>query len=197
MFARGFKTWCENTAVSLRADLGLGPAVPLSPLDLATKLGVRVWQAADVPGIDEQTLRVLLKEDPDSWSAVTIALGRERLVLLNSSHSPARAASDLAHELSHIVLGHEPARVDVSEDGLLMLHSFDRAQEDEANWLAGCLLLPRAALLEIRKSALAPAAAVRQFGVSVDMLQYRINVTGVNVQMARRQGSRQPGQKMG
>lgn len=191
MFVRGFKTWCENTALSLRGDLGLVAEDPLSPRELAKQLDIAVWEAADVPGADPSALRVLLHEDPDSWSAFTVTIGRTRVVVLNSTHSAARAASDLSHELAHIILGHDAARVDVSEDGLLLLHSFDRTQEDEANWLAGCLLIPREALVHIRRQGWTVQHAAKMFGVSVDMVQYRLNVTGVDVQLARRRSPRQ------
>jgi len=185
MFARGFKTWCENTAIGFRRDLGLESVEPLSPRALASELGVRVWGADEVPGVDAETLDILLRADPSSWSALTINVGRERLIVLNTAHSGARSASDLSHELSHLVLGHEPGRVDVSEDRLLLLHSFDRAQEDEANWLAGCLLLPRDALLHIMGEGWPVSDAAGRYGVSVDMLKYRLNVTGVNAQISR------------
>lgn len=185
MFARGFKTWCENTAVGFRRDLGLDAVDPLPPRDLASELGVKVWGADEVPGVDAETLHTLLRTDPSSWSALTINAGQERLIVLNTAHSGARSASDLSHELAHLVLGHEPGRVDVSEDGLLMLHSFDRSQEDEANWLAGCLLLPRDALLHIARQGWPPPDAAGRYGVSLDMLKYRLNVTGVNAQASR------------
>jgi hypothetical protein len=54
------------------------------------------------------------------------------------------------HETAHIIIGHDPARVDVTEDGLLILSSHNKQQE-EAKWLSGCLLLPREALLLIRR----------------------------------------------
>jgi hypothetical protein len=45
------------------------------------------------------------------------------------------------HELAHVIIGHEPARVDVTEGGSLILNTYNREQEDEADWLAGCLSL--------------------------------------------------------
>jgi Zn-dependent peptidase ImmA (M78 family) len=89
------------------------------------------------------------------------------------------------HELAHILLGHDPARVDVAEDGSLVLFTYDKDQEDEANWLAACLLLPRAALLVIRKESGDLKSAAKDYGVSQVMLQYRLNVTGVEHQMRR------------
>lgn len=89
------------------------------------------------------------------------------------------------HELAHILLGHDPARVDVAEDGSLVLFTYDTDQEDEAKWLAACLLLPRAALLVIRKQGGDLKSAAKDYGVSQVMLQYRLNVTGVGHQMRR------------
>ncbi|OLD81457.1 MAG: hypothetical protein AUI33_00995 [Ignavibacteria bacterium 13_1_40CM_2_61_4] len=89
------------------------------------------------------------------------------------------------HELGHILLGHEAARVDVAEDGSLVLFTYDKDQEDEANWLAACLLLPRAALLLIRKEGGDLRESAKEYGVSQVMLQYRLNVTGVEYQARR------------
>ena len=94
-------------------------------------------------------------------------------------------ASDLVHEIAHILLGHKPARIDLTEEGSLMLSTYSRQQEDEANWLAGCLLLPREAIVLIRRQGMDPAVAARKYGTSMDMLRYRINVTGVDHQLAR------------
>lgn len=185
MFARGFKSWCENTAVSLRKKLGLDAADPLDPAALADLLGVIVWQAESVPGVDPDHLRILLTEDPDSWSAITIHADNKTLIVLNSAHTGGRPASNLMHELAHVLLHHEPSRIDVSEDGLLMLRTFERRQEDEANWLAGCLLLPRGALLTARKLGQDAADIAKRFGVSKSMATYRLNVTGVDTHVAR------------
>lgn len=87
-------------------------------------------------------------------------------------HSEGRLASDIMHELAHIILGHEPARVEVSKDGLLILSTYDKTQEEEAKWLSGCLLLPREAPLLIRRSGLSPEVAAAKYGVSVPMLPF-------------------------
>jgi Zn-dependent peptidase ImmA (M78 family) len=93
------------------------------------------------------------------------------------------------HELAHLVIGHRPGRIDITEDGTLMLQTYDRQQEDEANWLAGCLLLPRPALMFIEQQGLEANSAARVYGVSTQMLQYRRQVTGVQYQMRRRHAS--------
>lgn len=185
MFIRGFKSWCETVAIQQRRELKLRSIDPIDPLLLAKHIGVKVWNAEDVPGLEPQYLKTLLIEDPDSWSAITLYILSTDLIILNSVHSPARRSSDLVHELSHILIGHEPSRVDISEDGLLMLNTYNKNQEDEANWLAGCLLLPRDALILIRQQGMDLKIAAKQYGVSQQMLRYRINVTGIEHQVKR------------
>ncbi len=186
MLRRGFKSECERLALAKREDAGKEANDPLDPWGLAATMGIRVITPHDVPGISTACLETLLEADPSSWSAVTLALGRAGdLVILNSATSPARQASSLMHELAHALLGHTPSRVDVSEDNQLLLRTHDPDQEEEANWLAGCLLLPRPALLSIRSSRASRASLLAKYKVSAQMLRYRLSVTGVERQADR------------
>jgi len=185
VFERGFKTWCEKYSTNKRIELGLTPNAPLDTVALAKSLGIKVWTPKDVPGLSPEALQVLTRNDgktPSCWSAVTLVVGNKVVVILNSSHSLARQASDLSHELAHRILGHEAHEVDVTEEGLMLLKSYDRAQEDEADWLSGCLLLPRDALISIRKRGLSESEAAAEYGVSMKMFTYRIARTGINKQ---------------
>lgn len=185
MFERGFKTWCEKYAVSKRVDLGLPAHAPLDAFMLARNLGVKVWTPRDVPNLSQETIDVLLRNDgktPSCWSAVTIVVNHRILVILNSSHSPGRQSSDLTHELAHHIRGHKAQEASVSPDGLMMLKSYDKVYEEEADWLSGCLLLPREALVDIKRRGIDFAEAAEEYGVSLRMLNYRISMTGVNRQ---------------
>jgi Zn-dependent peptidase ImmA (M78 family) len=187
VFERGFKAWCERYSVDKRKALGLAAHDPLDPRELATHLGVRVWNPDDVPGLSSEAIAVLLRNDgvtPSDWSAVTLMVGAKVVVILNSSHSMGRQASDLTHELAHRIRGHEAKEVSVSEDGLMLLSSYEKAQEEEADWLSGSLLLPREALASIKRRRLDTAAACTGYGVSARMLQYRMSMTGINRQYA-------------
>lgn len=187
MFERGFKTWCERYAAEKRSELGLKPSDPLDPFKLAESLRIRVWTPHDVSGLGQSTIATLLRNDgktPSCWSAVTLVVGRRVVVILNSSHSGPRQASDLTHELAHRIRGHEAQDVEVSVEGLMLLKSYDKLQEEEADWLSGCLLLPREALIAIKKRKLQLAEAASTFGVSQRMLNYRLATTGVNRQFA-------------
>jgi Zn-dependent peptidase ImmA (M78 family) len=65
-----------------------------------------------------------------------------------------------------------------------LLTGYDRLQEEEVNWLAGCLLLPRDTLVYIKRRRIELADAAAIFGVSRRMLSYRLAATGVNRQFA-------------
>jgi hypothetical protein len=187
VFERGFKTWCERYSAQKRAELGLRPSERLDPFLLANNLGIRVWTPADVPGITEDILSVLLRNDgktPSCWSAVTVLLNGKCVVILNSSHSPGRQASDLMHELAHRIRNHKPREVEFSTSGLMLVHEYGKDQEDEADWLSGSLLLPREALISIKRSGMIAADAAVEFGVSQRMLNYRMAMTGVNRQFS-------------
>ena len=87
------------------------------------------------------------------------------------------------HEPAHIILGHELADALVTEDGSLAPSNFDQDQEDEADWLAGTLLLPRSVLIHIRKQGLNDSTASAKYQVSNPMLTWRIRMTGIDYQL--------------
>ena len=182
---RGFKTWCETTAGNYRTALGLKPEDPLDPENLAAHLGIIVWRPEEVPGLAESSLQQLTNHDSDSWSAVTIRVGDTNLTIVNSAHAPTRQRSSLSHELAHLILDHEPGRIDLSPEGHLLLNSFEREQEEEADWLSGTLLVPRAGLVIAYRSTQDPRKLANRFEVSVDMLNWRLRMTGVVTQAQR------------
>jgi len=187
VFERGFKTWCEKYAAEKRTELGLKPSDPLDPRKLAAHLGIKVCTPHDIPGMTPDLMEVLLRNDgvtPSCWSAVTLVVGSKTMVILNSSHTPGRQSSDLAHELAHRIRGHSTHDMQVSAEGVMFISEYDKLQEDEADWLAACLLLPREALVKIKLRGLDFAEAAKLFGVSLKMLKYRLARSGVDRQFA-------------
>ena len=180
---RGFKAWCERTSQEYRASLGVRLAERLDPRRLAGVLGVRVATPEGIPGLSRDSVEQLTKVDRDSWSAVTIAQNGRRLVVLNSGQSRARRTSSLAHELAHIILNHAPDETVLSDEGFLFRGSFDRAQEEEADWLAGCLLVPRDGLLAACRWSADQLDLAARFGVSGDTIAWRLRMTGVMRQL--------------
>ena len=180
---RGFKSWAERTAASLRGELSLSATERLDPRQLAAYLQVQLRTPRDIEGLPAESVNQLLVVDPSGWSAVTIEKGGAALIIYNPTHSDGRQASDITHELAHIILGHKPATLIMSHDGNLVMRSYDQKQEDEANWLAAALLLPREALLHCKRRKLDAAEMANQFGVSEALVLYRLRITGVDAQM--------------
>jgi len=184
-FERGFKSWCENVSAQIRGELELTSSAPLPCEALADYLGVALWVPEEIEGLQPAALSVL-KAESDSWSAVTVSIDGKDAVVYNSAHRERRTSNDVTHELAHILAGHPPATVVFSADGGMALRTFNRAQEDEANWLSGSLLLPRDALVLIARSRRPASAVCDDYRVSEELLQYRMNVTGVRKQFRQR-----------
>ena len=182
---RGFKSRCEEISRQLRVEIGLAPIDPLTVIQLADYLDVSVWSVSDI-GLDDDDLRQLVEVDADSWSAITVSASGSDIVIYNPSHFRGRYASDVMHELAHLVLGHDPTTMFFVGDGELALRGFNPSTEEEANWLAGTLLLPRDALVYVKGRKMTNEQACARYGVSSQMLEYRMRMTGVNRQFGRR-----------
>jgi Zn-dependent peptidase ImmA (M78 family) len=108
------------------------------------------------------------------------------MIVINPAHARTRQQSDLMHELAHMELGHTPARVEVSKSGVILLSDYSDEQEQEADWHAAALLLPREGVLQLRARRASTAEIATQYGVSEALCEWRIRMTGVDVQMRRR-----------
>lgn len=183
-FERGFKTWAENTSLAVRSRLKLGATDPLSYLDLAKHLGVIVWELSDIETLPEESLEYLSSSDGNEWSAVTVS-GTSTVVVINPTHSAARKASSGMHELAHVIRGHEPSQVTYSPGGITF-RDYNSLQEAEADWLAGCLLLPRTVLQHCYSNNFSSQDVRRIYSASSDLYNYRLQITGVTRQFSRR-----------
>jgi hypothetical protein len=186
MLERGFKAWAERTAATIRVDLGLKPTAPLDPLQLAAHLGITLLRPDEVEGLPPEICVQLLEQDPWGWSAATLELDGKTTVIFNPRKSTGRRASDIVHEMAHLILGHEPANIVFSQDGQFATRTFDQKQEDEANWLAWALLLPRDALFAARRTRMLSAQIAAAYGVTETLVDFRMKMTGVNAQFRYR-----------
>ena len=176
---RGFKSEAERIAKQVQADLGLSISESVEPKLIAELLGIEVRAGDEL--IPRERFEELGDIQPDAFSACTLRPSPDRTVVVHNPLSPkTRWKSDIAHELAHTLLDHDLSRVQRLGDVTFL--SCDPVQEEEAAWLSGCLLLPRALLLaEIQRGAGARDIA-RKHGVSERMAQYRLDVTGVERQ---------------
>ena len=184
---RGFKTWCENAARDYRQELRLDPVDPIEPRVLAKHLNILVWTPSDIPNLDSHHVHRLTVTERDAWSAVTLREGKRSLIIVNSGHPFSRQNNSLAHEISHVELGHKPAKMLTAFDGSMLMTDYDPVHEAEANLLAGAILLPREALLQKFQQGIATADIATHFGVSTELVIMRRNTTGIGKQMANRQ----------
>lgn len=185
MFKRGFKSWCDQTAEAVRRQRGMQPWEPLSARSLAEDLRAVVITPQDLPTLSPDACDRLLSNHNDIWSAITIS-SDPPLIIYNPKHSLGRQNSDLMHEVAHLLMEHVPGTVYIDPKSKLVLRHYDPEQEEQANWLAGCLLLPRAALLKIKQCRWSNEEVCKKYLVSSKMLTYRMNTSGVNIQYGRR-----------
>jgi Zn-dependent peptidase ImmA (M78 family) len=179
----GFKASAERTSKEIRAELQLAPQDALCPWDLAQHLGIIVLNFSELP-IPANDVDQLTLADPGSWSGLTLKAHGLSAVILNPTHSKPRQRNVLMHEVAHIHLGHVPNRVDTTEDGLLLVSDFSKEVEEEADWLAACLLVPREALLWCRKAGHSVGQICTKYGISRPLCEWRLRMTGVDRQMS-------------
>jgi Zn-dependent peptidase ImmA (M78 family) len=184
---RGFKTEAERLADRTRAELGLQPHAHMPIRRLAEHLNVEIYPADHL--VDLAELKELDELQPGAFSAATFHLTDGQTVIVSNPLSElGRINSDIAHEISHVLLNHE-----IREIQQLAGHTFftcDPEQEDEANWLASCLLLPRALLLREAYADSTPETIASKHHVSVPMARFRLNASGVLLQVRRTRAGR-------
>ena len=89
------------------------------------------------------------------------------------------------HEIAHVICKHEKYESRRMDGVDILLRTYDEQQEKEAEWLGGCLQLPREALLwHIQKNRSVKEIA-EFFTASEKMVRFRMNSTGVKRQSSR------------
>ena len=181
---RGFKSRCEEMSRSLRADIGLAATAPLHADQLASYLDIAVWPVNRL-GLSDSDLSQLIDKDPDAWSAITVSASGRDAIVVNPNHRSGRYSSDVMHEVAHLLLGHQPSIMFFAGNVDRVLRGFDPSAEEEANWLAGALLLPREALVSARRRRIPLLKICELYKVSRQMLDFRMRVTGIERQFKR------------
>lgn len=180
-FRHGFKAEAERIALSMRAELGLRAVDRLDCITLAAHLEIPVVSLHELrtAGASSQSISRLMSRT-SGFSALTICEGTRRLIVYNPRHASTRRANSVAHEVSHVVLEHPPAPA-LGEGGC---RYWDSRLEDEADWQAAALLVPRDGAFEWLRAGGRVADGARNFGVSEVLFRWRVNKTGVARQLA-------------
>ena len=181
-FRRGFKAEAERVVIELREELGIGPRGCLDPNALAEHLCVPVLTLHDLAHLARDDVRHFMARGRSIFSAVTIHVGRfKRVIITNPAHAATRQLNSLCHELSHIVLDHE-AEVPLNISGG---RDWNGAQEREADWLAGCLLIPHEAAHAAAREGHTDNDVAQAFGVSPALATWRMRMTGAHIRAQR------------
>jgi Zn-dependent peptidase ImmA (M78 family) len=181
---RGFKAEAERRAVRLREQLGLGPADRIEVTDIAEHLDVKVVSADRL--VERARLEELERIQSFAFSAATFEIGGRNIIVTNPIRTPGRLASDVAHEVSHILLEHHLS--EIREVDGLPFRTCKPDEEEQATALGGTLLLPRPLLVQAARNSLGPEEIAATYGVTVEMARYRFNTTGVAKQVRARSG---------
>lgn len=181
---RGFKADAERRAARLREELGLGPADAVEVIAIAEHLNVKVVSADRL--VERARLEELERIQAFAFSAATFEVGGRSIIVTNPIRTLGRLASDVAHEVSHILLEHELS--EIREVDGLPFRTCKPEEEEQATALGGTLLLPRPLLMRAARDSLGPEEIAATCGVTVEMARYRYNTTGVAKQVRTRSG---------
>jgi Zn-dependent peptidase ImmA (M78 family) len=136
--------------------------LPVDPVRIAGKLGVRVYQSAELAGAGLSGVCELSEE------------GTAR-IFVNPDEPETRQRFTVAHELGHIVLGHVQRGAQL-RDALGRYDTLQLPIETAANRFAAELLMPEEAVEVIFRSHIfaSPTELAQKFGVSVAAMSYRL-----------------------
>ena len=182
----GFKADADRIAIGLRRQMGLRDNAPIDVEALADRLGISVVPLSSFVDVRPQCVEQLVNWDVGAFSASLLHIERVRVILVNDGHSVPRRNSNVAHEIAHALLCHPPQPFDHVNG-----RDFDQGVEAEANCLAGHILIPNAAALYIVRSG-REAEARDQYGVSNQLLQWRLGASGARIRQQRWQRRGQP-----
>lgn len=180
---RGFKTEAEAIALELRGEMDLGPHERIDCVELAAHLAIEVVPVTALIGAGATADDVnCMVSDEMGFSAMTVYRRTKCKIFYNPFHPATRTANSVAHEISHVVLEHEPGPVLTAKG----TRFWNQTQEEEADWLAGAILVPREGALRVLASGGSMTDGADHFGVSAQLFGWRANHTGVVAQLRRR-----------
>lgn len=177
---RGFKAEAERLATQVRDEIGLGPYKPLNIDALVQHVGAQLRTADELTSLAK--LQELEELQPGAFSACTFDFGIRKIIVVSPLASNERQRSDVSHEASHLLLNHNVKEIE--QLGGFSFFTCDPDEEQEANWLAGCLLLPRDLLTRSLKRGLDAASIAEANAVSLQMASFRLRATGAERQAA-------------
>jgi hypothetical protein len=170
----------ERIALKIREFAGTPLDQPLNPWKLAAFVKIHVMDLKSVEGLSDESRKLLLGDNGKSWSggASRPLPDGWRLVFLNPNHTRERQAATLMEEICHVILGHSPTRLMMSEQTSkgIRFRNFDKNQEEVAYSVGAATLIPYFPLKHAVMAGLSADKIARRFAVSRNLVEYRIKV---------------------
>ena len=183
VLARGFMAEAERISEKYRIDLGVSKFDPLDAFELAEFLNVDIFTVDEIYEHQPDHPNYCRLSDPDKFCAMwTPNAHGQPVIIHNDRHSPFRQQSNLMHELAHIIRKHTVPEESAVLCARLGLHYFNAVHEQEAKYLGGCLQITRPGLQWGIKNLGTIENISEYFCASVDMVKYRMGITGVSKQ---------------
>jgi Zn-dependent peptidase ImmA (M78 family) len=177
---RGFKKEAEEISEKYRAELGISKFAPLDAYVLAEHLNVPVFSVNQLFEGMEDSPAFLRMSDTAYFSAVWMPNeDGDKIILHNTNHSKKRQQSNIMHELSHIIRGHEVPDECARLCMQFNLHYYNKEHEKEARYLGACLQITRPGLFWSLKKNYTEEQISEYYNASLEMVRFRLNASGV------------------
>jgi hypothetical protein len=181
----------ELRALGLRDFADVMDDQPLDPFALARFAKLLVVDFDQIQGLSPESREHLLGEAADEWSGGACSQPLPngwRIVILNPAHGLHRNRATLMEEISHVFLGHQPNRLAVVEKSdprhvgvaggtKILTRDYNKSDEEAAYAVGAAALVPYACLRKAVLSGRSAEQIARRFGVSRQLVEYRIKVT--------------------
>ncbi len=175
-------------AAAVRAETGCGLGDPFDPWAWSKENGIPFLALGELP-VGPAAKRHFTVTRPGVWSAALARTGMQFVVIYNSSHSPERIRSNLAHEVAHFAAEHELSAAWMDEKG--SCGSSSKSDEKDATELAAALLIPPEAARNHAFAGGSPSILAARYRVSEQMARWRMEVSGGH-KIAQRYRAKQP-----
>jgi len=175
----------ELRALGLRDFAGVKGEQPLDPFALAEFAKLLVVDFDSIEGLSDESRAHLLGEAANEWSGGACARPLPngwKLVILNPAHGQQRNRATLMEEVAHVFLGHTPNRLaiirkDPAASKQTAARDYNHDDEEAAYAIGAAALVPYAALRRFVRQGRDAGQIGRHFGVSRQLVEYRIKVT--------------------
>jgi hypothetical protein len=182
----------EAKAIALKQRVALPWYEPVDPVAMLALVPATLWLEADFRQIDHILADALFVRGANDWSAFAVvdeANDRLPTIVLNSRHPETRRRASLMEEIVHLMLRHPPSRLVATRSGVSITRTHDERVELEAYDVGSACLVPYRPLFQaIRYDGVPADVLATRFGVSGDLIRYRIKRAGLSAVYRKRCG---------